>query len=60
MLLFREACYVDGQWLQSASGATFNVDNPATGEILGKVPSLSAAETRSAIEAAHRALSALS
>jgi succinate-semialdehyde dehydrogenase/glutarate-semialdehyde dehydrogenase len=56
--LFREACYVDGKWIQSASGATFNVDNPATGEILGTVPSLNAAETRNAIEAAHRALPA--
>ena len=56
--LFREACYVDGKWIQSASGATFEVDNPATGEILGKVPSLNAAETRNAIEAAHRALPA--
>jgi succinate-semialdehyde dehydrogenase/glutarate-semialdehyde dehydrogenase len=56
--LFREACYVDGQWTQSGSGATFNVDNPATGEVLGKVPSLSAVETRNAIDAAHRAFSA--
>jgi succinate-semialdehyde dehydrogenase/glutarate-semialdehyde dehydrogenase len=53
--LFREACYVGGQCVQSASGATLRVDNPATGEILGTVPKLSAAETRQAIEAAHRA-----
>jgi len=58
--LFREACYVDRQWMQSASGATFNVDNPATGELIGKVPSLSAAETRHAIDAAHRAFPAWS
>jgi len=32
--LFREACYVDGQWIQSKSGAAINVDNPATGESL--------------------------
>jgi succinate-semialdehyde dehydrogenase/glutarate-semialdehyde dehydrogenase len=56
--LFRETCYVNGQWVQSASGATLSVDNPATGEILGKVPKLSAAETRQAIEAAHRAFPA--
>src|ERR1700676_3814222 len=58
--LFREACYVNGQWIQSASGATLSVDNPATSEILGKVPKLSAAETRQAIEAAHRAFPAWS
>src|SRR5437667_9863998 len=56
--LFREACYVNGQWVQAASGQSLNVDNPATGEIIGTVPKLSAAETRQAIEAAHRAFPA--
>src|SRR5271157_2961597 len=55
MRLFREACYVDGQWVQAAGGATIGVDNPATGEIIGKVPKLSGAETRHAIEAANHA-----
>ena len=55
MRLFREACYVDGQWMQAASGATAPVDNPATGEIIGKVPKLSGPETRHAIEVADRA-----
>jgi succinate-semialdehyde dehydrogenase/glutarate-semialdehyde dehydrogenase len=53
--LFREACYVDGSWVSAASGQTFEVDNPATGEIIGRVPKMSAAETRQAIEAANRA-----
>jgi succinate-semialdehyde dehydrogenase / glutarate-semialdehyde dehydrogenase len=55
MRLFREACYVDGKWIQAVSGATVGVDNPATGEIIGKVPKLSGAETRLAIEAANAA-----
>jgi succinate-semialdehyde dehydrogenase/glutarate-semialdehyde dehydrogenase len=42
----------------SRSGATISVDNPATGEVIGTVPSLGTAETRSAIEAAGRALPA--
>src|SRR6059036_118308 len=58
--LFREACYIDGQWVQATSGQTQNVDNPATGEIIGTVPKLSAAETRQAIEAANRAFPAWS
>src|SRR5690348_9017793 len=58
--LFREACYVDGQWVQAASGQSLNVDNPATGEIIGTVPKLGAAETRQAIEAANRAFPAWS
>src|SRR5882757_6524853 len=53
--LFREACYIDGSWVQSKSGGAVQVDNPATGEIIGTVPKLTGAETREAIEAANRA-----
>src|SRR5260370_38175345 len=53
--LFREACYVDGLWIQAASGQAIGVDNPATGEIIGKVPKLGGLETRQAIEAGNRA-----
>src|SRR5713226_2437310 len=53
--LFREACYVDGSWIQAISGATINVDNPANGEVIGKVPKLGASETKQAIDAANRA-----
>jgi len=58
--LFREACYIDGQWIQASSGQTLKVDNPATGEIIGTVPKLTGAETRQAIEAANRAFPAWS
>jgi succinate-semialdehyde dehydrogenase/glutarate-semialdehyde dehydrogenase len=54
--LFRQACYVDGAWVNARSSATINVDNPATGEVLGTVPKLSAAETNDAVAAADRAL----
>src|SRR5260370_34056789 len=57
---FREACYIDGAWVKSPTGETMKVDNPATGEILGTVPKLGAAETRLAIEAANRAFPAWS
>jgi succinate-semialdehyde dehydrogenase/glutarate-semialdehyde dehydrogenase len=53
--LFRQACLVDGKWIEADSGRTIAVPNPATGEILGTVPALGAAETRRAIEAANRA-----
>ncbi|HZI81419.1 MAG TPA: NADP-dependent succinate-semialdehyde dehydrogenase [Vicinamibacterales bacterium] len=56
--LFRQACYIDGAWVSARSSATINVDNPATGEVVGTVPKLGAAETREAIEAAERALPA--
>ncbi|HET6194444.1 MAG TPA: NADP-dependent succinate-semialdehyde dehydrogenase [Acetobacteraceae bacterium] len=53
--LFRQANCIDGKWLQADSGRTIVVKNPATGEPIGEVPALGAAETRRAIEAAHRA-----
>ena len=53
--LFRQSCYVDGGWVNAASGGTISVDNPATGEIIGTVPKFGAAETRQAIDAANRA-----
>ena len=51
--LFRQACYVDGAWVEAKAG--IDVDNPATGEIIGTVPKLGRAETRQAIDAAARA-----
>jgi succinate-semialdehyde dehydrogenase/glutarate-semialdehyde dehydrogenase len=53
--LFREQCYIDGQWLGADSRKSFAVDNPATGETLGSVPDMGTAETKRAIEAAERA-----
>jgi succinate-semialdehyde dehydrogenase/glutarate-semialdehyde dehydrogenase len=53
--LFRQACYIDGAWVTATSGATVSVDNPATGEVVGTVPKMGAAETRQAVEAANAA-----
>lgn len=50
--LFREACYVNGTWVQAKSGDLIDVDNPATGEVIGRVPALGRTETCDAIEAA--------
>src|SRR6201984_3861769 len=58
--LFRQACYLNGAWVTSPDNGTVNVDNPATGEILGTVPKLGAAETRAAIDAANAAFPAWS
>ena len=56
--LFRQACYVDGSWIDRASAGAIDVDNPATGEIIGSVPRFGRAETRAAIDAAARAFPA--
>ncbi len=50
--LFRRQAYVGGRWCDADSSATLDVNNPATGEILGTVPMMGANETRRAIEAA--------
>ncbi len=53
--LLRQQAYIDGQWVDADSGATFPVIDPATGEEIARVPRMGAAETRRAIEAAERA-----
>jgi succinate-semialdehyde dehydrogenase/glutarate-semialdehyde dehydrogenase len=54
-LLLRQG-YLDGDWVDADSGATFAVVNPATGDVVAEVPRMGTAETRRAIEAAQRAL----
>ncbi|OWV82442.1 NAD-dependent succinate-semialdehyde dehydrogenase [Rhizobium sp. R634] len=49
--LFRQAALVGGAWIEAGEDG-IAVDNPATGEILGRVPNLGAAETKAAIAAA--------
>jgi succinate-semialdehyde dehydrogenase/glutarate-semialdehyde dehydrogenase len=56
--LLRESCYIDGAWVPADAGATLPVTNPATGEMLGHIPNMGAAETRRAIAAAAAALPA--
>ena len=52
--LLREAAYVAGDWIE-AGEKTLSVTNPATGDVIGVVPSLGEAETESAIAAAEQA-----
>lgn len=54
--LFKTQTLLDGAWVDSDSGDTITVTNPATGDELGHVPNMGAAETRRAIEAAEHAL----
>ncbi|MGY2236861.1 NADP-dependent succinate-semialdehyde dehydrogenase [Pseudomonas gingeri] len=56
--LFRQQAYIAGVWSDADNGQQIKVNNPATGEILGSVPKMGAAETRRAIEAAEKALPA--
>ena len=47
--------YVDGKWCDARSGRTFDVLNPATGEVLGSVADGDGSDARAAIEAVGRA-----
>ncbi|WP_062111915.1 NAD-dependent succinate-semialdehyde dehydrogenase [Aureimonas sp. AU40] len=53
--LLRQETFIAGEWAGAASGATIEVTDPATGEVIGTVPDCGAAETRAAIEAAEAA-----
>ena len=53
--LLKNQAWIDGQWVDAGSGDTITVTNPADGSTVGRVPSLSAEETRAAIAAADRA-----
>ncbi|WP_020396963.1 NAD-dependent succinate-semialdehyde dehydrogenase [Thiolinea disciformis] len=56
--LLKTAAFINNQWVQADSGKTLAVTNPATGELLAKVPDMGAAETARAIAAAEAALPA--
>ncbi len=51
--LFRQACYINGQWLSAAT--TIEVVNPADNTVVGTVPSLDRSEIRKTIESARKA-----
>ena len=53
--LLLQQCLVNGAWCDANSGAQDAVYNPATGEIIARVPQLSAEETLAAIDAAAQA-----
>jgi len=54
--LFKELAYIDGHWVLSESGSTFEVKNPANGTVLANVAMCGTLETKKAIESANKAL----
>ncbi|HEY7509678.1 MAG TPA: aldehyde dehydrogenase family protein [Vicinamibacteria bacterium] len=47
--------YIDGQWVEAASGRTFEAMNPALGEAAARVPDADASDVDRAVRAARRA-----
>jgi len=54
--LFKTQAYINGQWVDGYDNERFDVDDPATGNIIAQVAKCGASETRDAIEAAAQAL----
>jgi succinate-semialdehyde dehydrogenase/glutarate-semialdehyde dehydrogenase len=53
--LFRQQCYINGQWRSADNGETIEVTNPANGEVIATVPKMDVAETQAALAAAEKA-----
>jgi 1-pyrroline dehydrogenase len=49
---------IGGQWVDSASGETLDVENPANGQIIARVPKSGAEDVDRAVRAAHEAFEA--
>src|SRR5690606_7667319 len=54
--LLKTKAYIDGEWVDSDSNETYEVRNPAHGEVIAEVARCGAAETRRALDAAARAV----
>jgi len=54
--LLETRAFVAGEWVNADDGATFEVRNPARGDVIARVADLSRAEVARAIDAAHRAM----
>ncbi len=55
MRLFRQQCYINGQWVDADDGSRLTILNPANSALVGTVPKMGLTETRRAIETAHEA-----
>jgi len=53
--LYRDQCYVNGEWIKANSNEIISVNNPASLEEIGTVPKCGKDEATLAIEAAHQA-----
>lgn len=54
--LLKQEAWIAGRWTAAVNGRRVAIRNPANGTIVGEVPVMGAAETRTAIEAAAAAL----
>ncbi len=50
--LLATKAYINGEWVDADDGATFEITNPARGDVIVSIPDLGVAEVRRAIESA--------
>ncbi|AUW94806.1 succinate-semialdehyde dehydrogenase (NADP(+)) [Sulfobacillus thermotolerans] len=55
MAIANAQLFIGGEWVQSASGTYFDVINPATEQVIARVPDAGPDDMRRAIDAAHAA-----
>lgn len=54
--LLRQAIYLNGEWISHTEAGFIDVTNPATGQLVGRVPKATRAQTAQAVESAEAAL----
>ena len=54
-LIVRDTIYIDGAWVPSDGNDTIDIENPATEEIIGRIPSGTASDVDRAVKAARAA-----
>jgi len=54
-LIVRDTIYIDGAWVASDGKETIDVENPATEEVIGRIPSGTASDVDRAVKAARAA-----
>ena len=53
--LEKQLAYVGGQWCKASDDTTFNVNNPANGDVLGSVANVGEVEAQKAVLEANKA-----
>ena len=48
--------FIDGKWIKSASGETYDVINPATEEVIGKASKANSSDVQKALKSAEKGL----
>jgi succinate-semialdehyde dehydrogenase/glutarate-semialdehyde dehydrogenase len=56
--LLKEKAFVGGEWIAALSGKTFDVVNPANGQVIARVPDMNENDAKNAVDAAHKAFPA--